>query len=110
MFCELNKTIAIAGSKRIAQETQQSGLPILRNTPVLNWFVSEHGDMKQASQLLVLVCPRLVKGDATPQIEIPLDQETSNTYPAAQKDTKQELEDRNKKHTGFWSWLDWFNW
>ena len=110
VFCELNKTIAIAGSKRIAQETQQSGLPILRNTPVLNWFVSEHGDMKQASQLLVLVCPRLVKGDATPQIEIPLDQETSNTYPAAQKDTKQELEDRNKKHSGFWSWLDWFNW
>ena len=110
VFCELDKTIAIAGSKRIAQETQQSGLPVLRNTPVLNWFVSEHGDMKQASQLLILVCPRLVKSDASPQIEIPLEQETANTYPAAQKDSKQELEDRNRKHTGFWSWLNWFNW
>lgn len=110
VFCDLDKTIAIAGSERIAQETQQSGLPILRNTPVLNWFVSEHGDMKQASRLLVLVCPRLVKSDAAPQIEIPLDQETASTYPSAQKDTKQELEDRNRTHTGFWSWLNWFNW
>ena len=110
VFCDLDKTIAIAGSKRIAQETQQSGLPILRNTPVLNWFVSEHGDMKQASQLLILVCPRLVRSDTAPQIEIPLDQTTAPTYEAAQKDTKQELEDRNKKHTGFWSWLNWFNW
>ena len=107
ILCDINKTIAVAGSRKIAQETQRSGLPIIRNTPVLKWFVSEDADQHTASRLLILVCPRIQTSATSPQIEIPLENETGKTFSDAQKDSKEELDSRGS--TGNW-FLDWFRW
>ena len=109
MFCDLDKTIVVAGSKKIAQDTSKSGLPVLRNTPVLKWFVSEDRDSTTETRLLILACPRLVKSNPDVQIEIPLDQETAGTLRDAQTDNKVR-EEENKKHSGWLNWLNWFDW
>ena len=110
IVCELNKTIAIAGYKKIVQDTQKSGLPILRNTPVLKWFVSENSTQEGASQLLVLVCPRIQNLSNSPQIEIPLDVETGKTYETARRDAESDLDAKGRKNPESKSWLDWFRW
>lgn len=109
VFCDLNKTIVIAGSKKISQDTGKSGLPILRNTPVLKWFVSEDGDSKTESRLLILACPRLVKFNPDVQIDIPLDQETAPAYREARRDNNERIEEK-KRYRGWLSWLNWFSW
>lgn len=110
IICDLNKTIAVAGAKSIAQNTSRSGMPFLRNTPVLRWFVSADNGSETCKKLLILVCPRLNNPDEAPQIEISLDQETKSTYKDAQRDTDEVYEEKNEKFTGFWSWLNWFCW
>lgn len=109
VFCDLDKTIVIAGSKKIGQDTSKSGLPVLRNTPVLKWFVSEDRDSTTETRLLILACPRLVKFNPDVQIDIPLDQETAPTYRDAKTDN-QTREEENKKHSGWLNWLNWFDW
>ncbi len=109
VFCDLNKTIVIAGSKKIAQDTRKSGLPILRNTPVLKWFVSEDGDSVTDTTLLILACPRLVKFNPDVQINIPIDQETAPAYRDAKRDNQERIEEE-KRYRGWLSWLNWFSW
>ena len=109
VFCDLNKTVVIAGSKKITQDTSKSGLPILRSTPVLKWFVSEDHDGTTDSRLLILACPRLVKFNPDVQINIPLEKETAPTYRDAKRDNRERQAER-KRHRGWLSWLDWFAW
>lgn len=109
VFCDLNKTIVIAGSKKIAQDTSKSGLPILRNTPVLKWFVSEDRNAGSESRLLILACPRLVKFNPDVQINIPVEKETAPTYRDAKRDN-QERQEEEKRYRGWLSWLNWFSW
>lgn len=109
VFCDLNKTIVIAGSRKIAQDTSRSGLPVLRNTPVLQWFVSEDRNSSSDSRLLILACPRLVKFNPDVQINIPLEQETAPTYRDARRDNL-EREEENQRYRGWLSWLNWFCW
>lgn len=105
VFCDLDKTIIIAGSKKIGQDTSKSGLPILRNTPVLKWFVSEDHDATTETRLLVLACPRLVTEDLVP-LTIPLTEETGTTLKEGTT-TNQEREEQKKRSRG---WLNWFDW
>lgn len=107
IMCEIGKTIAVAGSQKIAQVTQKSGLPVLRSTPVLKWFVSEDVDQQTANRLLILVCPRIQDVTASPQIEIPIDSETGKTYVDAQRDAKETMDSRTDKGNWF---LNWFRW
>ena len=109
VLCDLNKTIVIAGSKKIGQDTSKSGLPVLRNTPVLNWFVSEDRDSTSETRLLILACPRLVKFNPDVQINIPVEQETAPTYRDAKR-TNQERQEESKRYRGWLSWLNWFTW
>ncbi len=109
VFCDLNKTIVVAGSKKIAQDTQKSGLPILRNTPVLKWFVSEDANSQTDTSLLILACPRLVKSNPDVQINIPLEEETAPTYREAKRDNEVRIEEE-KRYRGWLSWLNWFTW
>ena len=109
VLCDLDKTIVVAGSKKIAQDTGKSGLPVLRNTPVLKWFVSEDNDSTTETRLLVLACPRLMKYNPDVQIDIPLEMDTASTYQDAQKDNKVRQEEE-KKHSGWLNWLNWFDW
>ncbi len=107
--CELNKTIVVAGSRKISQDTQKSGLPILRNTPVLKWFVSGDDNVENETRLLILVCPRLEKFNPDVQISIPLENETASTYRDAKRDNNERIEEE-KRYRGWLSWLNWFTW
>lgn len=109
VLCELDKTIVVAGSRKIGQDTQKSGLPILRNTPVLKWFVSEDSDSENETRLLILACPRLVKFNPNVQINIPLDQETAPTYRDAKRNNNERIQEE-KRYRGWLSWLNWFCW
>lgn len=109
VLCELDKTIVVAGSRKIGQDTQKSGLPVLRNTPVLKWFVSEDSDSGNETRLLIMACPRLVKFNPDVQINIPLDQETAPTYRDAKRNNNERIEEE-KRYRGWLSWLNWFCW
>lgn len=109
VICDLNKTIVLAGSKKIAQDTSNSGLPVLRNTPVLKWFVSEDRNSTTETRLLVLACPRLQKYNPDTEINIPVSDQTATTYRDAQKDNKDRKEEE-KEHSGWLNWLNWFDW
>ena len=109
VFCDLDKTIVIAGSNKIGQDTSKSGLPVLRNTPVLKWFVSEDRNSQTETKLLVLACPRLVKFNPDVQINIPLEETTAPAYRDAKRDNVVR-QDEGKRYRGWLSWLNWFSW
>lgn len=109
IFCDLDKTLVVAGSQKIAQSTGRSGLPVLRNTPVLKWFVSEDKSNKSDMRLLILACPRIAKYNSDTQIEIPIEQTTAPTYREAKQDVK-ELENEKKKKEGKSGIRGWFSW
>ncbi|MBO4345195.1 MAG: hypothetical protein J5833_05540 [Victivallales bacterium] len=102
VYVDLDKTVILAGSRKIAQETSKSGLPFLRNAPVLSWFVAQDSGSKDTTSLLILVCPRLSKPNADVQIEIPLSEELSgDTKKKGETDTKETIKEQNKKKS-FW--------
>ncbi|MCR4573899.1 MAG: type II and III secretion system protein [Lentisphaeria bacterium] len=105
IYCGLDKTVVLAGSRKIAQNARKSGLPILRNTPVLNWFVSEKGDSKSETRLLILACPRLVTPDSTVEITIPLSKETASTYNEAKGDLKEDLKKKEAAKPWYKRWF-----
>lgn len=108
VFCDIGKTLAVAGAKKLMESTSNSGLPILRNTPVLQWFVSGQGESGSNTRLLVLIAPRIVKVNPDVQIEIPLQQETGATYKEAQQ-TNEERAEKDKYH-GILYFMNWFRW
>ncbi|MBQ9367717.1 MAG: hypothetical protein IJT83_08045 [Victivallales bacterium] len=108
VVCELDNTVVLAGSKKISEDTSRSGLPVLRNTPVLKWFVSTDGKSADDSRLLILMCPRIVRGNADAKIKIPLSEETGEVYPDAQKDVK-TLEEEKDPTPKVW-YKRWFKW
>ena len=109
VICDLNKTIVLAGSNKIVQDTSKSGLPVLRNTPVLKWFVSEDVNSQTETKLLVLACPRLVKFNPDVQINIPLEETTAPAYRDGKRDNRVRQEE-NKRYRGALGWLNWFSW
>ena len=82
---------------------------MLRNTPVLKWFVSEDRNSTTETRLLVLACPRLQKYNPDTEINIPVSDQTATTYRDAQKDNKDRKEEE-KEHSGWLNWLNWFDW
>jgi len=107
VICEMNKTVVLGGLKDLVEGTSKSGLPILRNTPILQWFVSETGNNMNDMQLLILISPRVQTNDT--QIKLPPSAETANTLEKAEKTNKQTI-DEGKRFHGFWFWLNWFCW
>lgn len=109
VFCDLNKTIAVAGAKKLMESTAKSGLPILRNTPVLQWFVSGNANSGSDTRLLILVSPRIATHNPDVQIELPLEQETAPTLKESQETNDDRIE-RKKKYHGALYFLNWFVW
>jgi len=107
LVCKLGKTTVLGGFGQLIDEnTPPSGLPILRNTPLLSWFVAESGQQVSDRRLLILVCPELIDGsrDGTLNTDAEI---TLPTLDDASKTTDERLEERKKFH-GFWYWLNWF--
>ena len=105
IHCGLNKTVVLAGSRKISQSAEKSGLPVLRNTPVLKWFVSEDGKNKSETRLLILACPRLASIDNTVEIEIPVSQETAPTYKEAKGDLKEDIKKKDEEKAWYKRWF-----
>ena len=108
-ICELDKTAVMGGYKSVTEGLSKSGLPILRNTPVLKWFVANDEENKEEVELILLACPRIAKYDPNAEIDISVTEQVSHIVPEEKKTLKEVEEDR-KKHKGFWSWLNWFSW
>ncbi|MEI6646087.1 MAG: hypothetical protein WCP12_08615 [bacterium] len=107
VICDMNKTVVLGGLKDLVEGTSKSGLPILRNTPILQWFVAEDGTSMSDMQLLILLSPRVQTNDT--QIKLPPSAETANTLEKAEKTNKETI-DEGKRFHGFWVWLNWFCW
>ena len=107
LVCKLGKTTVIGGFRQLVDEnTPPSGLPILRNTPLLSWFVAESGQQISDRRLLILVCPEI--HDGTRDEALNVDAEiTLPTLDDASKTTEERLEERKKYH-GFLYWMNWF--
>lgn len=109
VVCDLENTIVLGGYKKIVQDTAKSGLPVLRNTPVLKWFVSQDTDNQQEFNLLILACPRLQKQDANRKIALPVIDTITPATEDARYDNKTVIE-QQKRYRGWLSWLNWFCW
>jgi len=107
VICDMNKTVVLGGLKELVEGTSKSGLPILRNTPILQWFVSEDGNSLSDMQLLILISPRVQTNET--QIKIPPSALTANTLEKAEKTNAQTIKE-GKRYHGFWTWLNWFCW
>lgn len=103
----IGKTTLIGGFKDLVDKnTPPSGLPILRNTPLLNWFVADSGKSVADRRLVIMVCPEIVDNtqDAKPDVDKEINIRVQDQ---ASKDTDEVLEER-KPFSGFWYWLNWF--
>lgn len=103
----IGKTTLIGGFKDLVDKnTPPSGLPILRNTPLLNWFVADSGKQVSDRRLVIMVCPEIVDNtqDAKPDVDKEINIRVQDQ---ASKDTDEVIEERKKFH-GFWYWLNWF--
>ncbi len=109
VVCDLENTIVLGGYKKIVQDTAKSGLPVLRNTPVLKWFVSQDSDNQQEFDLLILACPRIQKNDTSRKIALPVVDTVTHVVEDAKTDNKTVIE-REKRYRGWLYWLNWFSW
>lgn len=107
LTCPLGKTLAIGGFGEMVDSASLNGLPMLRHTPLLQWFVSEDGKSLSDRRLLILISPEIVDNARDGGLKV--DEEiTIPMEGALQKSVKEIEAERPKTHTGFWSWLNWF--
>ena len=106
---EFDKTAIVGGFKDVTRNIGNAGLPILRNTPVVQWFVGEQKDNEQKSDLLILACPRVYQDSNEVQIEIPVTKQVSPIAKDINK-TNSEYKEEQKKYSGWLYWLNWFVW
>jgi len=108
--CPIGRTTLVSGfMDMVDKRTPPSGLPFLRSTPILNWFVADSGKEVTDRRLVIMICPEIV--DSTQEAKPDVDREINiRVQDQASKDTEQVEEERKaeKGFTGFWSWLNWF--
>ena len=103
----IGRTTLIGGFKdMVDKNTPPSGLPVLRNTPILNWFVAESGKEVTDRRLVMMVCPEIV--DNTQDVKPDVDKEINIRVQDQGSKTTDEVIEERKPFSGFWSWLNWF--
>ena len=105
--CPIGRTTLVSGFMDLVdRNTPPSGIPFLRSTPMLNWFVADSGKEVSDRRLVIMICPEIVDNtqDTKPDVNKEINIRVQNQ---ASKDTDEVIEER-KKYTGFWSWLNWF--
>lgn len=69
VICPLGKTLVVGASSSFTESLGQSGVPLLKDIPVLNWLFSVEKRGKSKSRLLILVSPQIAGPDIQrPQI------------------------------------------
>ena len=101
VVCELEKTVVLGGYKKIVQATSKSGLPILRNVPVLQWFISKDSENETNQNLIILACPRLNNSNPEP-IVIPVLDEVKQETNRVSKDGKTIMKEDKSKDKRWW--------
>jgi len=108
--CPIGRTTLVSGfMDMVDRNTPPSGIPFLRSTPMLNWFVADSGKEISDRRLVIMICPEIV--DSTQDAKLDVNKEINiRVQDQASKPTNDVLDDRKKKEgfTGFWSWLNWF--
>ena len=103
----IGRTTLIGGFKKLLDDNMPpSGLPVLRNTPILNWFVADSGKEVSDRRLVIMVCPEIV--DNTQDGNLNVEKEINIRVPEQAKRPTDEVLEERKPFTGFWSWLNWF--
>lgn len=104
--CGLDKTLIIAGSRKISENLSNKGTPFLRHIPVLKWLFGKDSDSHADERILILICPRVESAESPAQIDIPVVESTRFAY-----DKAGELQESKiaEPHTGWMSWLNWFS-
>ena len=108
--CPIGRTTLVSGfMDMVDKRTPPSGLPFLRSTPILNWFVADSGKEVTDRRLVIMICPEIVDStqDAKPDVEKEINIRVQDQ---GSKDTEQVEAERKaeKGFSGFWSWLNWF--
>ena len=106
LYCPLGKTLAIGGFGEVLDNKTVKGLPVLRNTPLLSWFVAQDGETASNRRLLILISPEIVDNATDGAIDV--DREiTIPVKTDGEKSAKQIVEER-KPYSGWLYWLNWF--
>ena len=107
--CPLGRTTLLSGFGQLMDARALKGFPVLRNVPLLSWFVASNGKEMSDRRLIIMVCPEILD----PSQEGTIDVENDVTIPVQTeggKTTEQRIDERQKRFHGFWSWLNWFCW
>ena len=104
--CALGKTTLLSGFGELVDDQALRGFPVLRNTPVLKWFVGEDGKNISDRRLVIMVCPEIVDPSQDGSLNVDNDISIPVQCEGA-KTTDQRVEER-KPFSGFWYWLNWF--
>lgn len=107
--CPLGRTTLLSGFGQLMDARALKGFPVLRNVPLLSWFVASNGKEMSDRRLIIMVCPEILDPSQAGTIDV----ENDITIPVqteGEKPTEQRVEERTKKYHGFWSWLNWFCW
>jgi len=105
VYCDLDKTLVLAGSKKIAQDVQRSGLPGLRNTPVLKWFVATDAGNKDDTRLVILVCPRIAGQNTDVEINVPMEAESAEILGTGTSDLQEKVEKERAAKPWYKRWF-----
>ena len=104
--CPLGRTTLLSGFGQLVDEQSLRGFPVLRNTPIIKWFVGDDGKSLSDRRLVIMVCPEVLdpsqEGDLNVDNDISIPVQTE-----AAKTTDERVEERKPFH-GFWYWLNWF--
>ncbi|MBQ7190300.1 MAG: hypothetical protein IJR99_12895 [Kiritimatiellae bacterium] len=109
VHCALGCTTLLSGFGQLMDAQTLKGFPVLRNVPLLSWFVASNGKELSDRRLIIMVCPEVMDSSQPGTIDV----ENDITIPVqteGAKPTEQRIEERTKKYHGFWSWLNWFCW
>ena len=104
----LGKTSFIGGVKMIDEHRiSPSGLPFLRNVPMLSWFVADSGNQLEDRRLVIMICPEIV--DNVKELDLGVDRDINIKVPEAAAKTVEQLEDEKRPFSGgLWNPLNWF--
>ncbi|MBQ9444954.1 MAG: hypothetical protein IJU61_00080, partial [Victivallales bacterium] len=69
------------------------------------WLVSEDGNNKRETRLLILASPRIASADNAVEIEIPVSQETAPTYNEAKGDLKEDIKEKEAEKPWYKRWF-----
>lgn len=79
------QTIVLGGLKNKIKRTRESGVPLIRRLPIIQWFFSSYNEQEQSAHLFYLVTPRLNGSHTDIQAPTPLTEKEGDVFQALQK-------------------------